>query len=64
MKAVRGDFERILPHLFKKADEADEADDGIASETVVQRVRDILDIERLVELRTGLIGRAHASLPS
>jgi hypothetical protein len=67
MKAVRGDFERILPHLFKKADETDETDeaeDGIASETVVQRVRDILDIERLVELRTGLIGRAHASLPS
>lgn len=59
IEQVEAEFERVLPQLFGD----DETEDGIAAETVVKRVREILDIERLVELRTGLIGRAHASLP-
>jgi len=58
IEKVAADFERILPRLFDEVG----ADDAIASETVIQRVREILDIERLVELRIRLIGRAHASL--
>lgn len=56
---VYAEFQRILPQHFSKQPE-----DGIGSETIVARVREMLDIERLVELRTKLIGRAHASLPN
>jgi hypothetical protein len=52
------EFERILPQYFGV-----EPEDGIASESIKARVREMLDIERLVELRTRLIARAHASLP-
>lgn len=55
---VYAEFERILPQHFGK-----QGEDGIGSETIVARVREMLGIERLVELRTQLINRAHAALP-
>ncbi len=56
---VYAEFERILPQLFNK-----KAQEEIASEAVEARVREMLDIERLVELRTKLIARAHSNLTS
>jgi hypothetical protein len=58
IESVYRAFERILPQYFNGVPE-----EGIASESVEERVREILEIERLVELRTRLIERAHASLP-
>lgn len=52
------ELQRILPQYFGK-----EPEDGISSETIEERVREMLGIQRLVDLRTGLIARAHAGLP-
>jgi hypothetical protein len=54
---VYAEFQRILPQHFSR-----QAEDGIGSETIVARVREMLDIERLVELRTKLIERAHREI--
>jgi hypothetical protein len=54
---VYAEFQRILPQHFSK-----QAEDGIGSETIVARVREMLDIERLVELRSKLIERAHRGI--
>lgn len=54
---VFAEFRRILPQHFSQ-----QAEDGIGSETVVARVRGMLDIERLVELRAKLIERAHLGI--
>jgi hypothetical protein len=56
---VYSEFERILPQHFGR-----QAEDGIGSETIVARVREILSIERLVELRARLVERAHTTLPA
>ena len=52
------EFQRILPQLFGK-----ESEDGIGSESIEARVREMLGIELLVDLRAKLIARAHKSLP-
>jgi len=48
------EFEDVLPELFKK-----EAQEGISAQSIIQRVRCMLGLEELVELRATLISRAH-----
>jgi len=55
IETVYAEFERILPHLFSKP-----AEEGVGLESIEARVREMLGIEQLVELRTALIRRAHA----
>jgi hypothetical protein len=57
IETVYGEFERILPHLFSKP-----AEEGIGLESIEARVREMLGIEQLVEMRTALIHRAHAGM--
>lgn len=52
---VYAEFQRILPRHF-----AQPAVDGISSESIEARVREMLGIEALVDLRSQLIGRARA----
>jgi hypothetical protein len=54
IKFVYAEFERIVPHLFSKL-----AEDGIGSETIEERVREMLGVNQLVDMRTALIRRAH-----
>lgn len=54
---VFSEFERIMPQMFSKAGE-----EGISAESIQQRVRTMLGIEELVELRTKLIKRSHEAL--
>lgn len=51
------EFDRIMPHLANV-----EAEEGVAIETVVARVRGMLGIEKLVDLRAQLISKAHKAL--
>lgn len=51
------EFERIMPQLFSKSGE-----EGVSVESIQQRVRTMLGIEELVELRTKLVARAYAAL--
>jgi hypothetical protein len=57
IESVYSEFERQLPQYFGRKPEA-----GVGSEAIEARVRELLGIERLVELRTTLIVRAHSSL--
>lgn len=50
-------FEDVMPQLFQR-----DGEDGIAIESIIQRVRCMLGIEELVEMRGLLIKRAHTSL--
>jgi hypothetical protein len=54
---VHAEFQRVLPHLFGKT-----AEDGIGSETIEERVREMLGVNALVEMRTALVQRAHKQL--
>lgn len=54
---VFAEFERIMPHLFSKTGK-----EGVSVESIQQRVRTMLGIEELVELRTKLVSRAHKAL--
>jgi len=51
-------FERLLPDIYSKEPGKSDA----TAQQTMECVRDILDIERLVELRSELIRRAHAGL--
>jgi hypothetical protein len=51
---VYTEFKRILPQYFGKV-----AEDGIGSETIEERVREMLGVDQLVDMRTALIARAH-----
>jgi hypothetical protein len=51
---VYAEFQRILPQLFSTP-----AEDGIGSETIEERVREMLGVNELVDMRTALIHRAH-----
>lgn len=50
-------FEKIMPHLFSKPGE-----DGISVTSIEERVREMLGVNQLVDMRTALIQRAHKQL--
>jgi hypothetical protein len=57
MAFVYAEFKRILPQQFSMP-----AEDGIGSETIEERVREMLGVNELVDMRTALIHRAHKAV--